>query len=234
MGCGVSSIENEATEKSKKIDEELQRENEIEKHAVKLLLLGAGESGKSTIVKQMRIIHQSGYTQQDCKHYQPVVYSNTIQSLNAIISAMGKLQIHFDDPARHDDVKLFSEMTKISHDVAITPDLGRLMELLWKDAGVQHCFSRSREYQLNDSAAYYLNDLPRLSHPDYIPSEQDVLQTRVRTTGIVQTQFTYKKLLFKMFDVGGQRSERKKWIHCFEGTFLTVFLHRGLFLKRKT
>uniref|UniRef100_Q7M3G9 GTP-binding regulatory protein Gi alpha-2 chain (Fragments) n=1 Tax=Bos taurus TaxID=9913 RepID=Q7M3G9_BOVIN len=53
-----------------------------------------------------------------------------------------------------------------------------------------------KEYQLNDSAAYYLNDLERIAQSDYIPTQQDVL----RTTGIVETHFT-----FKMFDVGGQR-----------------------------
>ena len=40
---------------------------------------GAGESGKSTIVKQMKIIHESGFTSEDFKQYRPVVYSNTIQ-----------------------------------------------------------------------------------------------------------------------------------------------------------
>ena len=40
---------------------------------------GAGESGKSTIVKQMKIIHETGYSSEDCLHYRPVVYSNTIQ-----------------------------------------------------------------------------------------------------------------------------------------------------------
>lgn len=42
-------------------------------------ILGAGESGKSTIVKQMKIIHETGYSSEDCLHYRPVVYSNTIQ-----------------------------------------------------------------------------------------------------------------------------------------------------------
>ena len=83
---------------------------------------------------------------------------------------------------------------------------------------LQSCFLRAREYQLNDSASYYLNALDRISMPDYIPTVQDVLRTRVKTTGIVETRFLFKTLSFKMIDVGGQRSERKKWIHCFEGT----------------
>lgn len=62
--------------------------------------LGAGESGKSTIVKQMKIIHETGYSKEECEQYRPVVFSNTIQSLMAIIRAMGNLKIGFSDPSR--------------------------------------------------------------------------------------------------------------------------------------
>ena len=61
---------------------------------------GAGESGKSTIVKQMKIIHETGYSKEECEQYRPVVYSNTIQSLMAIIRAMGQLRINFADSTR--------------------------------------------------------------------------------------------------------------------------------------
>jgi guanine nucleotide-binding protein G(i) subunit alpha len=86
------------------------------------------------------------------------------------------------------------------------------------------CFRRSREYQLNDSAEYYLNSLDRIAQPGYVPLVQDVLRTRVKTTGIVETHFTQRGLHFKLCDIGGQRSERKKWIHCFEGVTAIIFL----------
>lgn len=65
-----------------------------------ILSSGAGESGKSTIVKQMKIIHETGYSLEECEQYRPVVYSNTIQSLMAIIRAMGQLRIDFGDPTK--------------------------------------------------------------------------------------------------------------------------------------
>ena len=100
MGCAVSSLEKEAAERSRKIDRELAMDGEKASREVKLLLLGAGESGKSTIVKQMKIIHETGYSQEECLQYQPVVFSNTIQSLMAIIRAMGQLRIDFRDHSR--------------------------------------------------------------------------------------------------------------------------------------
>jgi hypothetical protein len=56
-----------------------------------------------------------------------------------------------------------------------------------------------------------------------LPRLQDILRTRVKTTGIVEIQFHYKSLLFRMFDAGGQRSERKKWIHCFDQVQAIIF-----------
>jgi guanine nucleotide-binding protein G(i) subunit alpha len=97
------------------------------------------------------------------------------------------------------------------------------MKRLWLDQGVQECYGRSQDYQLNDSASYYLSSLDRLADPNYVPSLQDVLRTRVKTSGIIETDFSYKGINFKLFDVGGQRSERKKWIHCFEGVTAIIF-----------
>lgn len=46
----------------------------------------------------------------------------------------------------------------------------------------------------------------------------------MRTTGITETVFDLGQLTYRMFDVGGQRSERKKWIHCFENVNCLMFL----------
>lgn len=161
------------------------------------LLKGAGESGKSTIVKQMKIIHETGYSLEECEQYRPVVYSNTIQSLMAIIRAMGQLRIDFADPQKTDIARQFFTYASAAEEGELTLELVNLMKKLWSDAGVQQCFARSREYQLNDSAAYYLNSLDRISQPNYVPTQQDVLRTRVKTTGIVETHFSFKGLHFK-------------------------------------
>ncbi len=88
---------------------------------------------------------------------------------------------------------------------------------------MQTTYQRRNEFQLNDSAAYFLSDVSRLCQESYVPSDQDVLRTRVKTTGIVKVEFQFQKLTFHMFDVGGQRSERKKWIHCFEDVTAIIF-----------
>ncbi|KAJ8262458.1 hypothetical protein GJAV_G00166710 [Gymnothorax javanicus] len=224
MGCTLSGTgDKSAMVRSKMIDKNLRDDGEKAAREVKLLLLGAGESGKSTIVKQMKIIHEAGYSQEECQQYAAVVYSNIIQSVIAIVRAMGRLSIDFTDPARADDARQLFVLAGSADEGFMTAELAGVIKRLWNDAGVQACFARSREYQLNDSASYYLNDLDRISQPNYVPNQQDVLRSRVKTTGIVETHFTFKDLHFKMFDVGGQRSERKKWIHCFEGVTAIIF-----------
>ncbi|XP_037077914.1 guanine nucleotide-binding protein G(o) subunit alpha-like [Pollicipes pollicipes] len=100
MGCALSAEERAAMARSKQIEKNLKEDGMQAAKDIKLLLLGAGESGKSTIVKQMKIIHESGFTAEDFKQYRPVVYSNTIQSLVAILRAMTNLGIQFANNER--------------------------------------------------------------------------------------------------------------------------------------
>lgn len=223
MGCGMSAEERAAFERSRQIDKTLQREYERQTNEVKLLLLGAGESGKSTVVKQMKIIHENGYSHNEREQYKSVVFSNTIQSMIAIIKALHLLDIPFGSVQRIADAKRLVQITADMEQMKMTEEMVEIIKRLWNDSGVQECVSRAREYQLNDSATYYLSDVERLGANSYIPTEQDVLRTRVRTTGIVEVKFYFRGLNFVMVDVGGQRSERKKWIHCFEGVTAILF-----------
>jgi guanine nucleotide-binding protein G(i) subunit alpha len=103
-------------------------------------------------------------------------------------------------------------------------DVADAVRGLWRDPGVQAAVGRSREFQLNDSAIYYFNAIDRMSDGRYMPTDQDILRSRVKTTGITETTFKVGELTYRLFDVGGQRSERKKWIHCFENVTALVFL----------
>jgi hypothetical protein len=152
MGC-IHSIEMGSKQRSEAIDKQIQADAARAANEVKLLLLGAGESGKSTIVKQMKIIHENGYTIDECLQYKPIVYSNVVQSLIAIIRAMGHLKIPLENQDRvHDARRLFELASMLDDHNDLPLELCKVMKSLWTDEGVQECFKRSREYQLNDSA----------------------------------------------------------------------------------
>ncbi|KAM6295181.1 guanine nucleotide-binding protein G(t) subunit alpha-2 [Aegotheles albertisi] len=223
MGSGASAEDKEMAKRSKELEKKLQEDADKEAKTVKLLLLGAGESGKSTIVKQMKIIHQDGYTPEECMEFKSIIYGNILQSILAIIRAMATLGIDYGNSAHADTGRQLFNLADSIEEGTMPPELVDCIKKLWKDGGVQACFERAAEYQLNDSASYYLNQLDRITAPNYLPNEQDVLRSRVKTTGIIETKFSVKDLNFRMFDVGGQRSERKKWIHCFEGVTCIIF-----------
>ncbi|KAI0989138.1 hypothetical protein GJ496_002766 [Pomphorhynchus laevis] len=202
----VSSEERVAMERSKQLDRQLKEDAEKAAKDVKLLLLGAGESD-------------------DFEQYREVVYSNTIQSLSTIIRAMENLGIQFGNAERAKDSSMVvDKVSRMADTEAFDAELLDAMKRLWKDKGVLECFGRSNEYQLNDSAKYFLDRLDEIGSPNYLPNVQDILRTRVKTTGIVEISFTFRDLNFRVFDVGGQRSERKKWIHCFEDVTAIIFI----------
>jgi GTPase SAR1 family protein len=59
--------------------------------------------------------------------------------------------------------------------------------------------------------------------PDFVPNDQDILRARAMTTGITEIDFTVEETKFRVIDVGGQRSERRKWIHCFNEVTAVLF-----------
>jgi hypothetical protein len=96
---------------------------------------------------------------------------------------------------------------------------------LWlEEDGIKKAYSRSNEFTLLDSAAYFLDNIVRTFDPNFLPTEQDILRTRLATTGVIETDFWIDRMNFKMYDVGGQRGERKKWIHCFEDVRAILFI----------
>ncbi|XP_071776521.1 guanine nucleotide-binding protein subunit alpha-14-like [Centroberyx gerrardi] len=222
-GCCVSAEDKENQRINEEIEKQLRRDKKDSRRELKLLLLGTGESGKSTFIKQMRIIHGGGYTEEDKKGYAKLVYQNIYTSMQSMIRAMETLSISFSDSQNQSYANsvLEVEVDKVDD---LDQSLVAAIRSLWKDTGVQECYDRRREYQLSDSTKYYLTDLDRIAEPSYVPDLQDILRVRVPTTGIIEYPFDMENVIFRMVDVGGQRSERRKWIHCFENVTSIIFL----------
>ncbi|BFZ61571.1 guanine nucleotide-binding protein subunit alpha [Saitoella coloradoensis] len=224
MGCGMSTEDKEGKQRNEEIESQLKKDRMLLRNEIKMLLLGAGESGKSTILKQMKLIHEGGYSADERDSFKEIIFSNTVQSMRVILEAMESMEIPLDDSRNEYHVQtIFMQPSQIEGE-SLSKEVGDAIRALWKDVGVQECFRRSREYQLNDSAQYYFDSIDRIAQPDYLPNDQDVLRSRVKTTGITETTFIIGELTYRMFDVGGQRSERKKWIHCFENVTTILFL----------
>lgn len=96
---------------------------------------------------------------------------------------------------------------------------------LWtSDPGIHNCYERSNEFQFEASAEYYFENVYKFADPDYYCTDTDILKGRIKTTGITETNFNINSFKFKVLDAGGQRSERRKWIHCFDNITAVLFV----------
>jgi len=198
----------------------MKADHNVQKAINKLLLLGAGESGKSTLFKQMITIYGKGFPEVERISYAPIICNNIIMSMKTLIKQApihGAMAKNLEEVARQFD-------TEVKSDDPITPELAQRIATLWADKGLQKTFEARAQFQLVDSAKYFFDRIKEISAKDYIPTQKDVLMSRVRTTGITENDFEIDGNKFKMFDVGGQRTERKKWIHCFEKVTAMLFV----------
>ncbi|XP_067162644.1 guanine nucleotide-binding protein subunit alpha-12 isoform X1 [Apteryx mantelli] len=241
--------EREARRRSREIDAMLARERRAVRRLVKILLLGAGESGKSTFLKQMRIIHGREFDQKALLEFRATIYENILKGCRVLVDARDKLGIpwQYTENEKHG---MFLMAFENKAGMPIEPATFQLyvpaLSALWRDSGIKEAFSRRSEYQLGESVKYFLDNLDRIGQlsfcavlgspslfmmtcwllllKNYFPSKQDILLARKATKGIVEHDFIIKKIPFKMVDVGGQRSQRQKWFQCFDGITSILFM----------
>jgi len=198
------------------LKEELRKQN----NEIKLLLLGTGESGKSTLAKQMKIIHLNGFTDEEKTATKVIIYHNVVTAMKALIVAANATSV----PLLEENWAIAEQFQNEEYfSGPLPPTLATCVKKLWEDPNIKLLCERGGEFSVPDSAAYFFNDIDRLSPVNYMPTEQDVLRARSKTTGVKETQFTVDKTIFRMVDVGGQRSERRKWAKCFEGVTVVLF-----------
>lgn len=223
MGCAPSKAGEEQEDARRDADLQQKNKADFEKEAnkIKLLLLGAGESGKSTIFKQMRILYGTGYSEEERRGFTQCIHANIITAAKALVDASRELPgcgVHSDAEAAA------SEVLRLSSEAAVDERVAGLLTQLWADPGIQMAFGLRSKFQLNDSAPYFMDRLKDISAPGYVPTVEDVLRSRVRTTGVVDETYVIDGTPFELYDVGGQRNERRKWIHLFDDVTAIIFV----------
>ncbi|KAL6477166.1 hypothetical protein MHYP_G00156650 [Metynnis hypsauchen] len=225
LPSSVSEEEKKACERSARIDRELGELGRHEGNVVKMLLLGTPESGKSTIVKQMKIIYSHGFTKEELTSFKPAVLDNLLTSVKFVLRGMGVLRINLANRKNKVHARsVLSCESCVGEDQELLPFVAYAFCTLWGDQGVRSAAARGHEFQLNDSALYFFQNMGRIISPNYVPTESDVLRVRVRTSGIIETQFSHNSAVYRMYDVGSQRSERKKWFSYFDDVRAVLFV----------
>lgn len=214
------------------MDTELINQQIAELFKFKILLLGAGESGKSTIVKQLKLIHKKKLEPEELRLTADSLHQNVIDCMKALLNAVKTFDFELTE-AEQQVEEMICNRADGSHSLRLSLEECADILTLWQGEAVQKAYAKRNEFWLLDSFEYYIDNLERFCESDYVPTDDDAIMARIRTTGIVVTDLEQRvvaenehepdKLLFQVVDVGGQRNERKKWIHCFDDVRAILF-----------
>jgi len=221
----VGSVEENAVNAA--IDDKNRDDFRKETQIQKLLLLGAGESGKSTLFKQIVDLYGGGFSEEEVTDYTAAVHTNTLISMETLVRQSRILSGAMPQCAmKPENEQIATAVIAAAEDGGLmTPEIATAVSQLWTDPGIKATFDNRAKFQLPASSAdYFFDHVQEYVQANWIPSKQDMLHCRVRTTGIMECKLEYENFHIKVVDVGGQRSERKKWIHSFENVHCVLFV----------
>jgi len=211
---------------NKQIENELKKDRSRLQNQIKILLLGCGEAGKSTFIKQMKIIHgkdsQPSWSEEERQQFKREILTNVLQCIHILLEELKGPLADTGLTVTADRLRQLSADS--DRDRAKLWEHRDSIQAIWEDQAIQDTYMRRNQFNLPDCCRHFLSNVGRVSNPEFLPDSEDILQIRVRTTGVVEYPFDMDGKECIMIDVGGQRNERKKWIHCFEDVLLVMFL----------
>lgn len=190
------------------------------------LLVGAGESGKSTIVKQTQLITGVKFSQNQLEMFRDIIHSNIVEYVHKLLQCMlaNDIALGVPENSKHAKILCQANVPNFEFRNILSNDVAMAITALWNDPGIKQAAVLSKCFYQTDSLVYYLDSLFRIMAASYIPTEQDIIRARIKSTGVQEIFFKYKMANFKMIDVGGQRSERRKWVSCFHNIEAVIFM----------
>ncbi|KAJ6535076.1 G-protein alpha subunit [Mycena capillaripes] len=217
------------------IDQQIMEDSKRFRKECQVLLLGLCGSGKRTIVKRMKI-HHGGFDARELAEYRTTIYKNVLYYAGTLAHVVRRVGVGtLEESERPHATQLLAafpaaggagevDVDPVPHTrPVLTPALvhaiWHVARTLANECLLEHptnCYSM-------DSAWYFFASIHRIAAPMYVPSEEDILHARTMSTAIIETRFWMSGLSIHIIDVGGQRSERKKWIHCFESVTSIIF-----------
>jgi GTPase SAR1 family protein len=208
----------------------IEKKEPNEEKLPKLLMLGTGETGKTTILKQLTMIFGEGIEGNDRTQFHSPCEQLIIEFVHDIVKShqdffKGDPEFEMSNEAKSAaSLALDWDSRK---DPSLTKEKLKACKALWSDRGFQMAADRRKATRLppKKAIAHFLDNMDRFSAGvEAKVSNDDLLLVRVRTTGLVEKKLTIDNVKFVLVDSGGQRNERRKWVHAYEGTTVLVYV----------
>lgn len=242
MGACASESSGSAIEKqlTSVINKELNKDRGVYDKHKKILFLGSGGAGKSTVFKQLRQIHGEGFSDEDRKDFIPHIHAQLINEMKSALKIYidynlrqkqreKKEQNEYEDD-EEDDLLLFDNLVLNSSEINNTEAADKLLayqynkkecyideevieciKSLWNEDIIREIYDKRNITRLETSSAHFWEKLDDIKMINYLPTEQDILLCRLITTGLNEMTFRINNDILDIIDVGGQRSQRRKW-----------------------
>eukprot|EP00475_Leptophrys_vorax_P006817 TRINITY_DN14258_c0_g3_i1.p1 TRINITY_DN14258_c0_g3~~TRINITY_DN14258_c0_g3_i1.p1 ORF type:complete len:372 (-),score=78.95 TRINITY_DN14258_c0_g3_i1:26-1075(-) len=194
------------------------------KSHLKVLLLGASQAGKTTIFKQFVYHFKNDFTKRQREQYIGVIYENVVSGAKGLLKWAEHLELRLN-PETEESAQFVRKMNvhELQTGKTLRDKEAAHLRRLWEDGAIQEANFKLDKSQLMECVGYYLNRIDLIAREDYLPSVPDILHARLKTTGVVETHCELPGAKILLFDVGGERSERKKWIHCFDDVDVIIY-----------
>jgi len=218
-GPKKTQAEKENESKNKEIENKLKEEDKKEEKNVKILILGTSDSGKTTFTKQLTVLHGD-------------LSPETLDSYSFILRDLAlrgaQLLINCAEESSCLPAEVADQAREILEAQILTPQVARdMITVTSHDTMLRLLEAKGEGLQMQGGVSgvkYYWANSERFAADSYRPTQEDYFKARIKTTGIVESTFTVNSTNFTIVDVGGQRSERKKWLHCFGSVDAIIFL----------
>jgi hypothetical protein len=161
-------------------------------------------------VKQIKVLKWNSYDQCEREAFRDIIFGNI---LYAMLMLVRYTRIHDIEYSSYETETIAERWLSFDNDILInvlkvwSRTLVEELKLLWLEEAIQIAYSNRNKMQLPESTGYYMEHLDRVV--DGTPNEQDVLRSKVKTTGIVETTCDIDGKKVGIMDTGGQRNERK-------------------------
>lgn len=220
--CVNSDSSKEDTQTNNKITRELNEGNRSREKIIKILLLGTGDSGKSTFFKQIRKLHQDQNTlNNEARKFIKVLRQNAKYSMQRLVVSCRDRNLPLPKTAEQLDNAIAKEDPE-----SLSPETADIIAKLWENQSIKEAYEKRLELKIHipQNSDYYFTNAHRFSAIDFVPTFEDVMMAKLKTTGVQEVNFQSKGTDMVLVDVGGQRSERRKWLHCLDDVLAIIYV----------